>query len=266
MRERFTFHAHLHRTQVQVSRITLGVVMSLPLIGIMGWRSQPFGPLARYTFNLTESYIRAVQAAGGLPVVIPPALNEDELRELISRLDGLLFSGGGDVDPALFGQTRHRFTQDVSQERDRAELLLARWALAEDRPVLAICRGIQLVNVATGGTLIQDIPSQIPDALAHRYSDDTPRDYLAHTVRVNEGTRLAGILGATEVAVNSWHHQSCDEPGRGLIYTAWSPDGIVEGAEAPGHRFAVFVQWHPEEMFHNRADMLALFHALVEAA
>ena len=233
---------------------------------IMGWRSLPFGPLARYTYNLGENYLRAVQAAGGLPVAIAPLLTEQELRALFERLDGLLLAGGGDIDPALFGQMRHRSTQDVSQERDRAELLLARWALAEDRPVLAICRGIQLVNVATGGTLIQDIPSQIPNALVHRYSDDTPRDYLAHTIRVNEGTRLAAILGATEVAVNSWHHQSCDTPGRGLIYTAWSPDGIVEGAEVPGHRFAVFVQWHPEAMFHNRADMLALFRALVEAS
>jgi len=240
--------------------------MSLPLIGITGWRSQPFGTLARYTFNLTESYVRAVQAAGGLPVVMPPVLDADELRELFARLDGLLLSGGGDIDPALFGQPRHRLTHDVSDERDQMELALARWSLAEDKPVLAICRGIQVMNVAAGGTLIQDIPSQIPGALVHRYSDDTPRDYVAHTVRVNERTRLAAILGATKVATNSWHHQSCDAPGQGLVYTAWTLDGVVEGAESPGHRFAVAVQWHPEEMFHNRADMLALFRALVEAA
>jgi putative glutamine amidotransferase len=240
--------------------------MSLPLIGITGCRSQPFGPLARYTFNLTEAYVRAVQAAGGLPVVMPPVLNEDELHELFARLDGLLLSGGGDIDPAIFGQTRHRFTDGVSAERDRTELALARWALTEDKPVFAICRGIQVMNVAAGGTLIQDIPSQIPHALVHHFSDDTPRDYVAHIVRVNEGTRLANILGTNEVAVNSWHHQSCDAPGQDLVYTAWSPDGIVEGAEVPGHRFAVAVQWHPEEMFHTRADMLALFHALVEAS
>ena len=120
--------------------------------------------------------------------------------------------------------------------------------------------------VAGGGTLIQDIPSQIIGAMVHTYSDDTPRDYVAHTVRVQEGTRLASILGTHEVAVNSWHHQSCDVPGQGLVYTAWAFDGVVEGAESPGHRFAVAVQWHPEEMFHNRADMLALFRALVQAA
>jgi putative glutamine amidotransferase len=146
------------------------------------------------------------------------------------------------------------------------ELALARWSLAEDKPVLAICRGIQVMNVAAGGTLIQDIPSQIPSALVHHYSDDTPRDYIAHTIRVTERTRLAAILGATTVATNSWHHQSCDAPGEGLVYIAWASDGVVEGAEFPGHRFAVAVQWHPEEMFHHRADMLALFRAFVEAA
>lgn len=240
--------------------------MSAPLIGIMGWKSDPYGPLARYSYNLGENYIRAIQAAGGLPVTIPPMLKENELRELFARLDGLLLSGGGDIDPAIFYQARHRLTHSVSDERDRAELALARWALEEDKPVLAICRGIQVMNVATGGTLIQDIPAQVSPAVCHRYSDDTPRDFIAHTVRVETGARLASILGATEVGVNSWHHQSCDAPGNGIVYTAWSPDGVVEGAEAPGRRFAVCVQWHPEEMFHNRADMLALFRALVEAS
>lgn len=240
--------------------------MSLPLIGIMSWKSAPFGPLARYTYDLGENYIRAVQAAGGLPVAIPPLLKEDELRELFARLDGLLLSGGGDIDPAIFNQTRHRFTSGISDERDRTELALTRWALEENKPVLAICRGIQVVNVATGGTLIQDIPAQVSKAVCHRYSDDTPRDFIAHTVRVEAGGRLASILGATEIPVNSWHHQSCDAPGRGIVYTAWSPDGVVEGAEAPDRHFAVCVQWHPEEMFHNRADMFALFRALVEAS
>ena len=240
--------------------------MSLPLIGITGFRSQPSGPLARYTFNLSEAYVRAVQTAGGLPVVITPVLTEDVLHELFVRLDGLLLAGGGDIDPAIFGQTRHRYTSSVSAERDRTELTLAHWAMAQDKPVLAICRGIQIMNVATGGTLIQDIPTQVQSPLVHHYTDDTPRDFIAHTIRVNDGTRLASILGATEVTVNSWHHQSCDAQGKDLVYTAWSPDGIVEGAEVPGHRFAIAVQWHPEEMFHDRADMLALFRALVETS
>ena len=240
--------------------------MSLSLIGITGYRSLPYGPLARFTFNLNEAYIRAVQAAGGLPVVIPPVLKENEMHELFVRLDGLLLSGGDDVDPAIFGQTRHPATRGVSDERDRAELALVRWALAEDKPMLAICRGIQVMNVATGGTLVQDIPTQIPDAMAHSFSDDTPRDHIAHTVAVEADARLAHILGKTSVTTNSWHHQSCKAPGQGIVYTAWAPDGVVEGAEAPGHRFALGVQWHPEEMFHRRTDMLALFRALVEAS
>ena len=239
--------------------------MSFPLIGVTGWKSEPYGPLARYNYNLGENYIRAVQAAGGLPVAIPPLLKEDELLELFARLDGLLLTGGGDIDPAIFHQPRHRATRAVSDERDRAELALARWALEKTKPFLAICRGIQVVNVAAGGTLIQDIPTEVSASAIHTYSDDTPRDYIAHTVRVEPDSRLAGILGATEVPVNSWHHQSCDAPGRGIRYTAWSPDGVVEGAQAPGCRFAVCVQWHPEEMFHNRPDMLALFRALVQA-
>jgi putative glutamine amidotransferase len=185
---------------------------------------------------------------------------------MYERLDGLLLAGGGDMDPALFGEPRHRATHGVSEERDRAELALVRWALAEGKPMLAICRGIQVMNVAAGGTLVQDIPTQISEEVVHRYSDDTPRDFVAHTVRVDAGTRLASILGATEVETNSWHHQSCKAPGQGIVYTAWARDGVVEGLEVPGHRFAVAVQWHPEEMFHNRADMLALFRALVKAA
>jgi len=236
------------------------------LIGITGYRSLPYGPLAQFTFNLNESYIRAVQAAGGLPVIIPPVLKEDELHELFRRLDGLLLSGGGDIDPALFDQARHPSTRGVSEERDCAELALVRWALAEDKPLLAICRGIQVMNVATGGTLVQDISAQIPDATAHSFSDDTPRDHIAHTVTVEADTRLAHILGKTTVATNSWHHQSCQAPGQGIVYTAWAPDGVVEGVEAPDHRFAIGVQWHPEEMFHERTDMLTLFRALVEAS
>jgi putative glutamine amidotransferase len=240
--------------------------VSAPLIGITGYRSLPYGPLAQFTFNLNESYVRAVQAAGGLPVIIPPALKEDELHELFRRLDGLLLSGGGDIDPSIFGQAQHPATRGVSEERDRAELALIRWALAEDKPMLAICRGIQVMNVATGGTLIQDIPAQISDAAAHTFSDDTPRNHIAHTVAVEACARLAHILGKTTVTTNSWHHQSCLAPGQGIVYTAWAPDGVVEGAEAPGHRFAIGVQWHPEEMFHERTDMLALFRALIVAS
>lgn len=241
--------------------------MSLPLIGVSGNEAE-FSTLPRKPTLITMglNYIRGVMAAGGLPIIIPPLLDEDQLRDVFTRLDGLLLTGGGDIDPAIFGEEQHPATCGISQNRDRVELALARWALAEEKPMLAICRGIQVMNIAAGGTLIQDIPMQVERPLTHSASTDTPRDYFAHTVGVDENSRLAKILGSTVVGTNSWHHQSCKAAGAGLVYTAWSPDGIVEAAEAPGHRFAIGVQWHPEEMFHNRADMLALFKALAEAS
>ncbi len=241
--------------------------MSLPLIGVSGNEAE-FPTLARKPTLITMglNYVRGVMAAGGLPIIIPPLLDQERLRELFTQLDGLLLTGGGDIDPALFGQARHPATAGISQNRDRVELALARWALAEEKPTLAICRGIQVMNVAAGGTLIQDIPTQVERPLSHSADAETARDYHAHSVRVDASSRLAKVLGTTEVGTNSWHHQACQAVGAGLVYTAWSPDGIVEAAEAPGHRFAVGVQWHPEEMFHNRADMLALFRALVEAS
>jgi len=257
---------HSEAQQVAFSLITPEVTVSFPLIGITGSVSQSPDVLRRPVFVLGQSYVRAVQAAGGVPVIVPPILGESQLRELFVRLDGLLLSGGGDIDPALFGESQHPATRGINIERDSVELMLARWSLAEDKPLLAICRGIQVMNVALGGTLVQDIPAQIPGALKHHCDDEAPRNFIAHTVRVDAGTRLASILGKIEFGVNSWHHQSCRAPGRGMIYTAWAPDGVVEGAEVPGHRFAIAVQWHPEEMFEERPDMLALFQALIKAA
>lgn len=241
--------------------------MSLPLIGVSGnLMVIPALPRKPTLITLGQNYIRGIMAAGGLPVIIPPLLDEQRLHELFTRLDGLLLTGGGDLDPVFFGEDKHPATSDIVPDRDRVELPLARWALAEEKPVLAICRGIQVMNVAAGGTLIQDIPTQVANSLAHSFGTDVPRDHIAHGVRVNSNSRLASILGATEVGTNSWHHQSCKVAGQGLVYTAWAPDGIVEAMEAAGHRFAVGVQWHPEDLFDHRTDMLALFRALVEVA
>lgn len=240
--------------------------MSDPLIGITGFRSEPQPPLGRFTLNLGENYVRGVQAAGGIPLVIPPNLEERALRGMFERLDGLLLSGGGDIDPALFGEPRHPATANISVERDRSELALARWALAENKPVLGICRGIQVLNVAAGGTLVQHIPDEAPGAISHSFELTVPRAHVAHTVRIQPGACLSRLLGATEAPTNSWHHQSCRAPGQGIVYTAWASDGVVEGAEAPGHRFAVAVQWHPEDLFDSLPMMLSLFRGLVDAS
>jgi putative glutamine amidotransferase len=212
---------------------------------------------------LREGYVRSVERAGALAVALPPAPPEDAPL-LLDRLDGLVLSGGADVDPALYGRSPHPRLGRVERRRDDLELALAREALRRDVPVLAICRGQQLLNVAAGGTLIQHIPSEFPGAVEH----DAPgrRIRRVHRVEVSEGSRLRAILGQETVLVNSFHHQAVERVGEGLVVTARCPeDGVVEGLEAPGRRFVVAVQWHPES-FWDRADSFQpLFDAHAEA-
>lgn len=234
--------------------------MNRPLVGItVGYdaRRDDF-------FALRDDYVRAVEAAGGLPVVLVPGRPEDA-EEHLCRLDGVVLSGGADVDPSYYGETPHETVRRVIPERDAFELAIAREALFRDVPVLAICRGHQVLNVATGGTLVQDIPSQLPGA--HDHDPDVERWETAHDVRILPGTRLRAILQRDCVAVNSFHHQSVRELGRGLVVSAWSADGrVVEGIESPERRFAVGVQWHPEAFWDRGRDHQPLFEALVEAA
>jgi putative glutamine amidotransferase len=233
-----------------------------PLIGLSTSVTVDTVPERAYT---NASYIRAVQQAGGVPVLLPPQLDVDSLETLWSRLDGLVLTGGGDLDPARFGEARHAAVYDVSAARDELELTLSRRALDDDVPVLAICRGIQVLNVALGGTLYQDIPSDIPEALQH--SQKAPRHEATHPVKVmGEGTRLGAIVGDLELNVNSFHHQAIRKLGDGLREVAWAPDGVIEGVELPGDGFVVGVQWHPEELVgHDRAAR-SLFAAVVDAA
>jgi putative glutamine amidotransferase len=231
-----------------------------PLIGIT------IGPDDRRETHLSlrKDYLRAVEAAGGLPIVLPPGRPEDA-APLLRRIQGLVLTGGEDVDPTLYGETRHETVVDVTPERDAFELALTREALHADLPILAICRGQQVLNVATGGTLIQDIPSHVSGARDH----DPPgeRWELTHEVRVLPGSRLRQILGEDRVAVNSFHHQALKDLGRGLLATAWSvDDGIIEGVEAPDRRFVVGVQWHPESFWDRSPSFQPLFQAAVEAA
>jgi putative glutamine amidotransferase len=213
---------------------------------------------------LREDYLRAVEQAGGLPFVLAPGRPEDA-PELLGRLDGLLLSGGGDVDPSLFGEERHARVASVVRERDDFEIALARQALERDVPLLAICRGQQVLNVAAGGTLVQDIPSQVAGTVDH--DPDVERWQTTHDVEIVPGTRLRAILGKDRLAVNSFHHQSVRDVGRGLVVSARSPeDAVVEGLEAPDRRFAVAVQWHPEGFWNQRDNFGALFEALVGTA
>lgn len=208
----------------------------------------------------------AIAAAGGLPVYVPPGLDDDTLREIYARLDGLLLPGGPDVRPHLYGQEQHPATQVIDDPRDATELTLARWALADNLPVFGICRGHQVLNVAMGGTLVQDIPSQVETALTHDIPDGQPRSTRIHDVTIAPESRLASILGQTRVSVNSLHHQSVQEAAPGAVVTASAPDGVVEAIEVPGKPFALSVQWHPEDLYTGDPAMARLFEEFVRAA
>jgi putative glutamine amidotransferase len=192
-----------------------------------------------------------------------PAVRLEHVPRLVDRLDGVVFSGGVDVDPGLYGQAPHAKLGRVNRLRDEFELALAREALRRNLPILGICRGLQLLNVAMGGTLLQHIPSEWKGAQDH----DAPgeRWHEAHDVRVVGGTRLRDILGRDELAVNSLHHQAVDRLGADVVASAFAADGIVEGIELPQQRFALGVQWHPESFWNRDARFQSLFDAHVGA-
>jgi putative glutamine amidotransferase len=237
-----------------------------PLIGIpAAVLERPPAPGAAY-YQFNGNYPAALAASGALPVVIPLGLPEDELADLFARLDGLCLAGGVDVDPAHYGEARHSALGKVDAPRDAAELTLARWALAADLPTFGICRGIQLLNVAAGGSLHQDLPAQMPAAQKHNFElADSPWEHPVHAVRVAQDSRLAALLGTGEVMTNSFHHQAVKAVAPGFVTVAWTADGVVEGIEAPGRRFALGVQWHPEGTFATDPLARELFAGFVSA-
>lgn len=212
----------------------------------------------------------AVAAAGGLPVYIPTGLDTPTLRDLYERLDAVLLPGGPDVDPSEYGQARHPLTVHIDAARDSLELTLTRWAVADDLPLFGICRGHQVINVALGGTLVQDIPSQVETTLTHDIPDAMPRSTRIHAVDIAPDSRLAAILGTTHVEVNSLHHQSVEQAAPNARVSAIAPDGVAEAIEFPDRRFALSVQWHPEDLVGEGdevgAAMRHLFESFVEAA
>jgi len=233
-----------------------------PLIGVTA--SITAGKVPERVY-VNSAYLRAVQQAGGVPVVLPPALSERALARLTRGLEGLLLTGGGDIDPALFGEAPHPTVYDVSPARDALELSVVRMALERRLPILAICRGAQVLAVAAGGALYQDVGTAPGTTLQH--SQPEARDLPSHKVIVKAGSRLARVLGAEEIEVNSMHHQAVKSPGRDLVPVAWAPDDIVEGIETTDpDRFVLGVQWHPEELCGHSEPARRLFAALVSAA
>lgn len=208
-------------------------------------------------------YMEAVLRAGGLPVALPVTEDENAMREMLDRVDGLLLSGGADVGPDMYGEETLPCCGETEPRRDRFEFPLCRLALEKDMPILAICRGHQVLSTALGGDMYQDIGEQFSKQLKHPQYD-TPRDKV-HSVRVEEGTLLYAIVGSRQLEVNSRHHQAVKTPGKGLKVNAWGSDGLIEGVELPGKKFALGVQWHPESLSDRYPEAQALFNAFVEA-
>jgi putative glutamine amidotransferase len=201
------------------------------------------------------AYVQAVEAAGGRPLLVPPSV--EGIEETLDGLDGLVFSGGSDLDPDLYGQEAHGETLGIVRQRDDAELALLKGALERDMPVLAICRGSQVLNVARGGDLVQ----HLPDVVGHEnHKHDPPGAFADHDVELVEGTRVQGLLG-DRAPVKSHHHQGLGRLGEGLRESARAEDGTIEAVEDPSRRFTVGVLWHPEE-----GEDFALFRGLVDEA
>ena len=238
---------------------------SPPTIGITCIRIPPDHGRRPVRFGQNHTYVHALERARGTPLLLPQLLDRPLLRAAYERLDGLLLPGGEDIDPGRYGEPVHEQCGRISPGRDEMELTLARWAVADGKPLLAICRGIQVLNVALGGSLYQDIQTEVPGALKHACYPDFPRDHLPHTVAITAASRLAHILGTTALAVNSMHHQAIKDVAPGLTMAGQAPDQIIEAAEVEGHPFAVAVQWHPEELAPEDTQAQRLFDALVKA-
>jgi putative glutamine amidotransferase len=233
-----------------------------PLIGITTYQSKNI--YGQPTIDLQQSYVRAVMQAGGVPVLIPSLIAEDGWDAVYSRLDGILFSGGGDIALEHFAGDPHPRIDDVEPERDSVELKMVQAAVSDGKPFLGICRGCQVVNVALGGTLYTHIPDQLPNALDHSYPGNM-RTVLVHEVKIEEGTQVAEIYGEPIIKVNSLHHQGLKDIAPVLRVAGRAPDGLVESVELPDHPFGVAVQWHPEWLT-DQQPTRNLFRKFVESA
>jgi len=226
-----------------------------PVVGVTAYVEQArWGAWDQPAVLIPYDYVRMLETAGARPLVVPPS--SDAVDETLDALDGLLISGGPDVDPALYGAETHAATDEPRTARDAGELALLTGALERDLPVLAVCRGSQLLNVARGGDLVQ----HLPETLGHEGHKHEAGSFSEHAVDVKAGTRLGSLVGE-HAPVRSHHHQGFGRVGEGLVETAWAEDGSLEGIEDPTRRFALGVLWHPEA-----GEDTALFDALVEEA
>jgi putative glutamine amidotransferase len=242
--------------------------MVRPLIGITGHRHsfplQTTGP-ALLGVALSDDYAHGVEAAGGLPVVIPYLQQTADIDALTERLDGLLLAGGEDMDPAWYGEAPHVGLGTVIPERDSLEARLFERMMAQGKPILGICRGIQVINALLGGTLYQDLPREWPGRIQH--SQKARRNHETHALRLDPASRLYRLLGEpVSIRCNSFHHQAVRRLGQGLRAVAWDEEGLIEAVEHETYPFLLAVQWHPENLWRDHPAHLGVFRGLVEAA
>lgn len=237
--------------------------MALPVIGLTASRSASSSRIPIISTN--EAYIQAILLAGGLPFLIPPNLPPDRVGDFMKNLQGLLLTGGGDIAPHLYHGNHHPRVYDVDPGRDSLEIALVKQAVDANLPFLGICRGIQVINVAMGGTLYTDIGDQLPGALKHDSPAGEPRDRIAHNVEISPGSLLIRIVAETSLPVNSLHHQGIFAVAPSLVPTACAPDGLIETVEVQNHPFGLGIQWHPEWLPEDKA-MQAIFRGFIQAA
>lgn len=234
--------------------------MPKPLIGVTTFNT--VNKFDRDISAVQHTYIRAVAQGGGIPVLIPAILEDEDRMELYSRLQGVLFSGGGDISLKYFKGDEHPKIADVDDYRDVTELTLLKRSANDGKPFLAICRGVQVMNVALGGTLYTHIPDQFDTSIEHSQDEFTT---IAHPVNIDEDSRMAEIFGETLLQVNSLHHQALKDVASSLKVVGHAPDGVIEAVELPGHPYGMGVQWHPEWLT-DQPVMRRLFKSFVDAS
>ena len=245
--------------------------LSRPLIGITTQTLQAIDGIPEglpHSVVMNQRYYHAAAAARTAPVLIPLLDDIEALRAIYDRMDGILLPGGVDIDPAVFGETPHEKLGRTDPARDRVEIQLAKWAVEDNKPVLGLCRGLQVINVALGGTLYQDLETEYPNAIKHDYFPNYgfERDYLAHEVALVGGSRLERALESRSIPVNSMHHQGIKVLASGLAPSAVAPDGLIEAVESTNGNFVVGVQWHPEVFESSDPNTGHLFSAFLAAA
>jgi putative glutamine amidotransferase len=237
------------------------VILNAPLVGITTTRNRNDVGFPQH--SLSQAYLTALIKAGATPVMIPLGLDNERIEVLSKRLDGIIFSGGGDIHPGQYHGDMHDAVKYVDTDRDRVEIQFVHTAIENRLPFFGICRGLQVINVALGGTLFEDILDQRPNSLKHQYYPDYPREYLAHEVELVPDSQIYNIFETNHIEVNSLHHQGIDRLAPGMQATAFAPDGLIEAIEINDYPFGLAVQWHPENL-QAILQFRALFSAFVQ--